>query len=231
MSYQLSFLLPQREQTNDHQQRLQQLEADLDLHTSKPPDKQTKSNAVTNYREKETYLSDEVRHETYLSDKVRHETYLSDKVAAYYTFNVIERSSSFRLNVGIVSVPTYLPTYLSTFLPTYLACVSLYLRQIKRYRAYVYLLRSRLTPAASTNGNASDLPVLHADGGGGGVVVVVAAAASPDTTTPGSGGGNRGNGRLVPPPIPDRVVLRGAASTVPGDRYSYQEAVTHNAIV
>lgn len=97
--------------------------------------------------------------------------------------------------------------------------------QIKRYRAYVYLLRSRVSPsAAAANGSGAghQLPVFHPDSAGS------AAAADDVSGSNSSNNSGRGNGRLVPPPIPDRVVMR---TTVPGDRYSYQEAVTHHALV
>lgn len=87
----------------------------------------------------------------------------------------------------------------------YLSC------QVKRYRTYVYLLRSRLSSQQSgqqgTNAgiDVGDLPVFEARPAG-----------------EGAEGGERG-ARVVPPPIPERAR--------PGDRYSYQQAVHHNAFL
>ncbi|KAF2352857.1 PH domain-like [Trinorchestia longiramus] len=50
-----------REQTSDHQERLSQLEAELEQHLTKAPDKAAKSNTVSNYREKEAYLNEEIK--------------------------------------------------------------------------------------------------------------------------------------------------------------------------
>ncbi|XP_069177991.1 PH and SEC7 domain-containing protein-like isoform X1 [Procambarus clarkii] len=85
------------------------------------------------------------------------------------------------------------------------------IKEVKRYRTYVYLLRSRLTSqppgqqGAGAGLDVGDLPVFEAR-----------------PTGEGAEGGDRG-GRVVPPPIPERAR--------PGDRYSYQQAVHHNAFL
>ncbi|KAK3871166.1 hypothetical protein Pcinc_022206 [Petrolisthes cinctipes] len=125
------------EQLEDHTQRLAQLEHDLEEHQAHPPDRSTRAPSLSNYKEKEVYLT----------------------------------------------------------------------KEVKRYRTYVYLLRSKLAsqPPPSGIDPPQDLPVFEARAAGEGTEA-----------------GERG-ARVVPPPIPERAR--------PGDRYSYQQAVHHNAFL
>ncbi|KYB24851.1 PH and SEC7 domain-containing protein 3-like Protein [Tribolium castaneum] len=55
-----------REQLRDHEERVLRLESELEDHRKSPPDKGSKSLIVQNYKEKESYLTFEVkRYRTY----------------------------------------------------------------------------------------------------------------------------------------------------------------------
>lgn len=56
----IAFCLLQREQLQDHEQRVARLAQDLDDHRSHPPDRGAKSRVIHEFNEKEAFLQYEV---------------------------------------------------------------------------------------------------------------------------------------------------------------------------
>nr|CAD7444365.1 unnamed protein product [Timema bartmani] len=120
-----------RDQLRDHEDRVQRLEAELDDHRRHPPDKNTKSLSIQNYKEKDAYLHYE------------HLISLRQVLSATET----TRSANavpFRLSPLTPPIPqrlVYSTTTPNFFKPILLAHVF----ALKRYKTYAYLLHSRVS--------------------------------------------------------------------------------------
>nr|CAD7409599.1 unnamed protein product [Timema cristinae] len=112
-----------RDQLRDHEDRVQRLEAELDDHRRHPPDKNTKSLSIQNYKEKDAYLH-------YERDQLRdHE----DRVQRLEAELDDHRRHPPDKNTKSLSIQNYKEK-------------DAYLHyELKRYKTYAYLLRSRVS--------------------------------------------------------------------------------------